>query len=57
MTYPQVFEDDEKIVIIYSDESIVNVEEDDGVKLFYGKEGNIVKIIIKKDEKYNIIYF
>ncbi len=57
MMYPKVLEDQEKIVVIYSDETAVDVEEDDGVMLYYNRDGRIVKIIIKKDEKYNIIYF
>lgn len=57
MTYPKIIEDQEKIVVIYSDESGTDVEQDDGIVLYYAKDGRIVKIIIKKDEKYNIIYF
>ncbi len=57
MMYPKVLEDQEKIVVIYSDEVAVDIEEDDGVVLYYNRDGRIVKIIIKKDEKHNIIYF
>ncbi len=57
MTYPKVLEDQDKIVVIYSDDSPVESEEDNGVELYYNKDGVVVKIIIKKDEKYNIIYF
>ena len=56
ITYPIVKEDEEKIEIIYSDKKPVSVEDDEGVKLYYSKDGEIVKIIVPKDEEHHIIY-
>lgn len=57
MSYPKVIEEKDRIIVIYSDEQHVDKEEDDGVEIYYGKSGAVVKIIIKKDEKHHIIYF
>ncbi|MCS7170843.1 MAG: hypothetical protein N3D14_03850 [Aquificaceae bacterium] len=55
--FPLLMEEEEKIVVIYSLEPSVHKEEDDGVEIFYSSRGDVVKIIIKKDEKHHIIYF
>ncbi|MFN4319223.1 MAG: hypothetical protein ACK4FY_01915 [Aquificaceae bacterium] len=52
-----VVEEEKRIVVIYSEEPAVYKEEDDGVEIFYSKRGDVVKIIINKDEKHQIIYF
>ncbi|WP_448587730.1 hypothetical protein [Thermocrinis sp.] len=55
MNYPQVIEDEEKIVILYSDQPHQYVEEDNGVIIYYSKLWEVVKIVIKKDDKHHII--
>ncbi len=55
--FPVVLEEAERIVVIYSQEPVSYKEEDDGVEIFYSKKGDVVKIIINKDEKHHIIYF
>ncbi|MFN3975918.1 MAG: hypothetical protein ACK4LT_02530 [Aquificaceae bacterium] len=55
--FPLVVEEEKRIVVIYSEEPAVYKEEDDGVEIFYSKRGDVVKIIINKDEKHQIIYF
>ncbi|MEJ5338652.1 MAG: hypothetical protein WHS43_03235 [Aquificaceae bacterium] len=55
--FPLVVEEAERILVIYSEEPAVHKEEDDGVEIFYSGKGDVVKIIIKKDEKHYIIYF
>ncbi|MDW8237037.1 MAG: hypothetical protein RMJ32_01370 [Aquificaceae bacterium] len=55
--YPKILEDEEKIVVIYSEEDIKYTEIDDGVELHYSKDWNLVKIILKKDERYQLIRF
>ncbi|WPM31910.1 hypothetical protein IAE16_08805 [Hydrogenobacter sp. T-2] len=55
--FPQVVEEAERILVIYSNEPAVNKEEDNGVEIFYSKSGEVVKIIINKDDKHYIIYF
>ncbi len=55
--FPLVVEEAERILVIYSEEPVVHKEEDDGVEIFYSKSGEVVKIIINKDEKHYIIYF
>ncbi|MEJ7554399.1 MAG: hypothetical protein WKI50_00500 [Aquificaceae bacterium] len=55
--FPFVVEEAERILVIYSKEPVVYKEEDDGVEIFYSKNGEVVKIIIKKDDKHHIIYF
>lgn len=57
MSYPKVIEEQDKIVVIYSNKQPIQKEEDDGVEIHYSSEGEVVKIIIKKDERYHIIYF
>ncbi len=57
MEFPLVIEEEKRIVVIYSEEPIAYREEDDGVEIFYSRLGNVVKIIINKDEKHHIIYF
>ncbi|MCS6875944.1 MAG: hypothetical protein NZ526_04920 [Aquificaceae bacterium] len=54
---PIVVEEEERILVIYSNQTPYYSEQDDGVEIFYSKEGDVVKIIIRKDEKYHIIYF
>ncbi|MDW8095861.1 MAG: hypothetical protein RMI51_03570 [Aquificaceae bacterium] len=54
---PIVVEEEERILVIYSNQTPSYSEQDDGVEIFYSKEGDVVKIIIRKDEKYHIIYF
>ncbi|MFN7064569.1 MAG: hypothetical protein ACK4OF_00240 [Aquificaceae bacterium] len=55
--FPLVVEEEERIVVIYSEKSIAYKEEDDGVEVFYSRDGTVVRIIINKDEKHHIIYF
>lgn len=55
--YPEVVEDQEKIVVVYSDEAVTDMEEDEGVTIYYNRDGRVVRIVIKKDERYNIVYF
>lgn len=57
MQFPVVIEEQDRVVVIYSEEPIDYKEEDDGVHIFYSKKGDVVKIIIKKDERYHLIYF
>ncbi len=54
---PLVVEEEKRIVVIYSEAPAVHREEDDGVEIYYSKEGDVVKIIINKDEKHHIVYF
>ncbi len=56
MTYPKVIEEKDKIIVIYSDEPIHSQEEDEGILLFYDRKGDIVKIIIPKDEEHHLIF-
>lgn len=56
MNYPKVIEEEDRIVIIYSNAKIHSKEEDDGIILFYDKNGDIVKIIIPKDEEHHLIF-
>ena len=56
MTYPKVIEEKDKIIVIYSDEPIHSQEEDEGILLFYNRKGDIVKIIIPKDEEHHLIF-
>lgn len=55
--FPMVVEEEGRIVVIYSFDPIDYKEEDDGVEIYYSRKGDVVKIIIKKDEKHHIIYF
>lgn len=55
--FPLVVEEEKRIVVIYSEEPAVYKEENNGVEIFYSKAGDVVKIIINKDEKHHIIYF
>lgn len=54
---PLVVEEANRIVVIYSEEPAVHKEEDNGVEIFYSIKGDVVKIVINKDEKHYIIYF
>ncbi|WP_165438792.1 hypothetical protein [Aquifex aeolicus] len=56
MNFPYVEEKEDKIIVVYSNEKIAYVEEDDGVQIFYSKNYDVVKIIIPKDEEHHIIY-
>jgi hypothetical protein len=56
MSYPKVIEEDDRIIVIYSNKPVHSQEEDDGVILFYSKDGEIVKIIIPKDEDHHLLY-
>ena len=55
--FPMVIEEKDRIVVIYSEDEVAYKEEDDGVEIFYSRKGDVVKIIIKKDDKHHIIYF
>ncbi len=55
--YPMVVEEEDRVIVIYSPEEAVHKEEDDGVEIFYSRKGDVVKIIIKKDDKHYLIYF
>ncbi len=57
MTYPKVLDGEDRITVVYSEEEPVYLEEDDGVLIYYSKKWEVVKIIIRKDEKHNIIFF
>ncbi len=52
---PFVKEDKEKIEIVYSCDEAVYHEDDEGIKIFYSEKGDVVRIIIPKDEDYYII--
>ena len=56
MNYPKVIEEEDRIIVIYSDEPIHSKEEDEGILLFYDKDGEIVKIIIPKDDEHYLIF-
>ncbi len=56
MTYPRVVEEKDKIVVIYSDEPVHSQEEDDGILLFFSRDGEIVKIVIPKDEEHHLLF-
>jgi hypothetical protein len=55
MNYPKVVEEEDRIIVIYSEEPHHYVEEVDGVLIYYSKLWEVVKIVIKKDEKHHII--
>lgn len=55
--FPLVVEEEGRIVVLYSSEPPFYKEEDNGVEIFYSRRGEVVKIVIKKDEKYQIVYF
>ncbi len=52
---PYIIEEKDKTVIIYSNEKVSECEDDEGVKICYSKTGEVVKIVIPKDENYYII--
>jgi len=54
MNFPYVEEKEDKIIVVYSDEKVAYVEEDDGIQIFYSKSYDVVKIIIPKDEDHHI---
>jgi len=56
MSYPRIVEEEDRVIVIYSDKPVHSQEEDDGILLFYDKEGNIVKIIIPKDDEHHLIF-
>jgi len=56
ITFPCVEEREDEIIIVYSDEEIYEREDDEGILLFYSRKGEIVKIIIPKDDEHYIIY-
>ncbi len=56
MSYPKVIEEEDRIIVIYSNEPVHSVEEDEGIVLFYDRNGDIVKIIIPKDDEHYLIY-
>ncbi|EDP74471.1 hypothetical protein [Hydrogenivirga sp. 128-5-R1-1] len=56
MTYPRVIEEEDRIIVIYSNEPIHSQEEDEGILLFYDRKGDIVKIIIPKDDEHHLIF-
>jgi len=56
MTYPRVIEEEDKIIVIYSNEPIHSEEEDEGILLFYDRKGDIVKIIIPKDDEHHLVF-
>ncbi len=56
MNYPKVVEERDRIVVIYSDEPVHSQEEDDGILLFFSREGEIVKIVIPKDEDHHLLF-
>ncbi len=56
MNYPKIIEEEDKIIVIYSEEPIYSREEDEGIILFYDKDGDVVKIIIPKDDEHHLIF-
>jgi len=56
MNYPKVIEEEDRIIVIYSDEPVHSKEEDEGILLFYDRNGEIVKIIIPKDDEHHLIF-
>jgi len=54
-TYPRVIEEKDKIVILYSEKEPVEKEDEDGVCIYYSSGGEVVKIVIPKDDGYLII--
>ncbi len=55
LDFPKVFEEKDRTVIIYSCKNIKECEKDEGVEICYSKEGEVVKIIIPKDENHYLI--
>ncbi len=56
MNFPKVIEEEDRIIVIYSDKPIHSQEEDDGILIFYSREGDVVKIIIPKDDEHRLIF-
>ncbi len=56
MTYPRIIEEEDRIIVIYSDNPVHSKEEDEGIEIFYDKSGDVVKIIIPKDDEHHLIY-
>ncbi len=56
MNFPKVIEEEDRVIIIYSNEPIHSKEEDDGIIIFYSRDGDVVKIIIPKDDEHYLIY-
>ncbi len=56
MSYPKIIEEEDRIIVIYSDEPVHSKEEDEGIILFYDRQGDIVKIIIPKDDEHHLIF-
>ncbi len=56
MSYPKIIEEEDRIIVIYSEEPIYSREEDEGIILFYDKDGDVVKIIIPKDDEHHLIF-
>ncbi len=56
MNYPKVVEEEDRIVVIYSDNPIASQEEDEGIIIYYDKMGEVVKIVIPKDEEHDLIF-
>ena len=56
MNYPRVVEEEDRIVVIYSDNPIASQEEDEGIIIYYDKMGEVVKIVIPKDEEHDLIF-
>ena len=50
--YPKVIEEKDKTVIIYSDKEAVDEEKDEGLLIYYSSSGEVVKIVIPKDDEY-----
>ncbi len=56
MNYPKVVEEEDKIIVIYSDNPITSQEEDEGIIIYYDRMGEVVKIVIPKDEEHDLIF-
>ncbi len=56
MNFPKVIEEEDRIIVIYSNNPVHSKEEDDGIEIFYDKDGEVVKIIIPKDEEHQLIF-
>ena len=56
MSYPRIIEEEDRIIVIYSNKPVHSKEEDEGIILFYDREGEIVKIIIPKDGEHHLLF-
>ncbi len=55
LNFPKIIEEEDKTVIVYSNEYINKCEDEEGIKIYYSDQGDVVKIIIPRDENYCLI--